>query len=137
MDQAVLERTYSFDAVHHYRNPGWSEEENRAAFGELAAPHPHRYRVTIRVTGPMDPFTGFCVDLSALDAAVETLLAPLRSGDLNASIPAFASGDLLPSCENLARWLFRALGEQVPGPARLTTVRVAESGDLWAEYPGA
>lgn len=135
MNHALLERSFSFDAVHHYRHPDWSDEENRAAFGELAAPHPHRYRVTVRVAGPMDPFTGFCVDLGALEGAVEALLGPLRGGDLNTVVPAFASGTLLPSCENLARWLFRSLEAGLPEGVRLVSVRVAESDELAAEYP--
>lgn len=135
MEQAALERTFDFQAVHHYRDPRRSDEENRAAFGELAAPHPHPYRVTVRVAGPMDPFTGFCVNLEALEAAVENLLDPLRDGDLNAAIPEFRRGELLPSCENLARWLFRRLEGAVPGPTTIRAVRVAESREIAAEYP--
>lgn len=135
MDQAALERTFDFRAVHHYRDPRRTDEQNRAAFGELAAPHPHDYRVTVRVSGPMDPFTGFCVNLGALEAAVEDLLQPLRDGDVNAAVPEFQRGELLPSCENLARWLFRRLEAAVPQPARIRTVRVAESRELAAEYP--
>lgn len=137
MAHAVLERTVTFHATHHYWHPQWSEERNRAVFGELAAPHGHLYRATVRVAGPLEPVTGFAVDLPALDAALEEILGPLRNADLNQAVPDFASGERLPSCENLARWIFGGLGAVLTPPARLLSVRVAESEDLAAEYPSS
>lgn len=135
MAHAVLERTVTFQATHHYRHPAWSEERNRAVFGDLTAPHGHHYRVTVRVAGPLEPVTGFAVDLPALDAALAEILGPLRDANLNLAVPDFAAGERLPSCENLARWIFGGLAAALTPPARLASVRVAESDDLAAEYP--
>lgn len=135
MEEAVMERTHTFRAVHHYARRDWSPERNREAFGALVDPHPHDYRVTVRVAGPMDPVTGFCVELGALDEAVLGALEPLREADLNRAVQDFREGGLLPSCENLARWIYRSVRESLPSPVRVLAVRVAESPELAAVYP--
>lgn len=131
--RAELQRSVTFRAVHRYRRPGRSAAEDRAVFGALADPHPHDYRLTVGVAGPMEPVTGFVTDLPALDRCLEQVVGPLRDGDLNALV--FPGGEELPSCENLARWFFRVLGERVPPPAALRWVRLAESDDLAARFP--
>jgi 6-pyruvoyltetrahydropterin/6-carboxytetrahydropterin synthase len=138
MDEATLERSANFSARHHYWHPEWTEERNRAVFGALAEPHEHEYRVTVWVRGPMDPVTGFCVDLPALESALAVILGPLRGADLNVAIESFRDGRRLPSCENLARWVHAELSRRL-GPessARVVRVRVAEDADLAAEYHG-
>ncbi len=132
-DRAELERSVTFRASHRYRRPERSETEDRAAFGDLVDPHPHHYRLTVRVAGPMEPRTGFVVDLPGLDRALEAVVGPLRDGDLNARV--FPDGDWLPSCENLARWFHRELLDRIPPPATLLWVRLAESDDLAARFP--
>ena len=136
MDEATLERSVTFSARHHYWHAGWTEERNRAVFGELTEPHDHDYRVTVRVRGTMDPVTGFCADLPALESAMAVVLGPLRDADLNTAVAAFRSGDLLPSCENLARWIHGEVSRRLEsdGGARVVAVRVAESPELAAEY---
>ena len=131
---AVLERSVSFRALHRYRRHDRHESRDRAEFGELVDPHPHDYRLTLYVVGPMDPVTGFAIALPALDRALEEVVAPLRGGDLNALV--FPEGERLPSCENLARWFFATLRDRIPPPARLRQVRLAESDDLAAWFPG-
>ena len=132
-DRAELERSVTFRASHRYRRPERPEAEDRAAFGDLVDAHPHDYRLTVRVAGPMAPRTGFVTDLPALDRALETVVAPLRNADLNARV--FPDGEDLPSCENLARWFHRELEDRIPPPATLLWVRLAESDDLAARFP--
>jgi 6-pyruvoyltetrahydropterin/6-carboxytetrahydropterin synthase len=132
-DRAELERSVTFRASHRYRRPERSEAEDRATFGDLVDSHPHDYRLTVRVAGPMDPRTGFVTDLPALDRALEAVVGPLRDGDLNALV--FPEGEHLPSCEALARWFHRELKDRIPPPGILVQVRLAESEDLAALFP--
>lgn len=132
--RAVLKRSARFTATHFYRHPQWTEAENREAFGALSEPHHHDYVATVWVEGEMDPVTGFVTDLPALDEVLEELFGPLHGGDINASVPEFADGARLPSCENLARWAYGALSRAL-APARVVRVRIAESDDLAAEFP--
>jgi 6-pyruvoyltetrahydropterin/6-carboxytetrahydropterin synthase len=132
---ASLTRSVRFRAAHHYWQPAWSDAENRRVFGTNVEPHEHEYRVDVTVRGDVDPATGFLVDLAALDLAIEEVVGPLRGRSLVDAIPEAADGRLLPSTESLARWFFHQLEGRLPGPARLQTVRVAESDTLAAEFP--
>ena len=133
MAEAALERAVGFRAYHHYRRSDWSEERNREAFGAVADPHAHDYVVTITVRGTIDPH-GFVVDLRALDALLDERIRSLEGSDLNARV--FPDGGIQPSTEALARWAWEQLAHRIPAPARLVSVRVAESATLAAEYRG-
>lgn len=133
--KSLLIRTVRFRAWHHYRRPAWSEEENRRVFGAQADPHAHDWRVEVRVTGPVDPETGWCVDLSALDASLADVTAGWDGGDLNALVPEVAEGAMTPSTENLARWLYVRLAPHLDEPATLVEVRVFESDGLGSAWP--
>lgn len=135
MDEARLIRRTSFRASHHYEVSGRPKEESRAAFGEQAEPHTHEWTVEVRVRGPIAAETGFVTDLGALDAALAALVGAWSDGDLNALVPEVASGELNPSTESLARWLFERLAPHIAPPARLERVAVFESDELGAEYP--
>jgi 6-pyruvoyl-tetrahydropterin synthase len=131
--EAALERTVGFRAHHHYRRSDWSDARNREAFGAVADPHAHDYVVVVTVRGPIDAH-GFVVDLVALDALLHARIGVLDGSDLNTRV--FGGGQLQPTNEALARWIWGELAERVPRPARLARVRVAESGTLAAEYEG-
>jgi len=134
-EDARVIRIVRFRASHHYRNAAWSDEENLLVFGLQTRPHEHDWTIEAHVVGPIDPDTGWAVDLTALDDALASVTHRWDGGDLNQLVPEDPGGSTLPSTEILARWLFRALAPRVPAPARLERVRVAESPELAAEYP--
>lgn len=129
-----LTRTVSFSAGHHYLRPEWSDVENERVFGASRFRHGHNYTVAVTVSGPIDPETGFVVDLAALDRALAALAGKLDQRDLTETVPEFAPGAGVPTTESLARWFWRALASEFSAPARLTRVRVFESDSLWADY---
>jgi len=133
--RARLERTIRLRALHHYRLPDHSEEENRSLFGDLVDPHPHDWTVTFVLEGEMAPVTGFSVDLPAVDAVLAATVEGWDGGDLNRVIPEVERGEILPSCEGIARWLHGRVSDAIPGSARLVRVRVAESDELAASWP--
>lgn len=135
MAEAALERTVRFRATHRYGRADWSAERNHREFGALVEPHPHEYRVSVTVRGPVDEH-GFVTDLGALDRALTRLVGPLEGAELGRAIPELGRGRLQPTTEALARWMWEALAPAVAAPARLARVRVAESADLAAEYEG-
>ena len=131
-----LLRTLRFRAEHHYGHADWTAERNREAFGGQVRSHAHDWNVTVTVVGPPDEATGFVVDLRTLDRALRDVVGPLDGADLNEVIPEVRCGDMQPSTENLARWLFERLEPRIVGGARLERVRVAEGPDLAGEFPG-
>lgn len=135
MPEASLIRTVRFSAGHWYWRPDWSEERNRRTFGASSNPHDHDYVVEVEVRGEVDPETGFCVDLPALDELLATeVVERLDQQELNAALPAFGEGERIPTTEELARWLYERLEDRIPGTARLVRVRLHESDSLAAEF---
>lgn len=134
-----LTRTIRFSAAHRYFRPDWSEERNRAVFGPCANPHGHGhdYRLEVTVEGPVDPETGFLVDLGWLDGALRVaVLEPLDHRHLNHAVPEFAEGGQIPTTENLVRWIWRGLEPQLAGPTRLVRLRLHEGDALSVTYRG-
>lgn len=132
-----LQRVYRFSASHLYRRPEWSEAENRRRFGKCARlpGHGHNYRLTVTVSGEVDPATGFVVDLGELDRRVrDQVLEILDHSHLNESVPEFAAGKSIPSSENLVIWVKARLQDGLPEGCRLVGIRVAEDDDLAAEW---
>ena len=58
-------RKAHFNAAHRLHNPNWSEEKNREVFGLCNNPnyHGHNYELEVKVTGEVDPETGYLIDL--------------------------------------------------------------------------
>lgn len=137
MPEASLIRTVRFSAGHRYWRPEWSEERNHRTFGASANPHGHNYVLDVTVRGAIDPATGFCVDLAALDELLATeVVEALDQQDLTAVLPEFEAGKRIPTTEELARWLYHRLEDRIPGSARLVQVRLHEDDTLAAEYGG-
>lgn len=137
MIQVSLVRSTRFSAGHRYWRPEWSAEENRETFGASANPHGHNYRLEVTVRGSVDPRTGFCVDLAALDDALDSVVRRLDQQEIGEALPEFAPGGRIPTTEELVRWLYHDLEGRIPGTARLERVRLEESEALAAEYaPG-
>jgi len=51
-------------------------------------------------------------------------------------VPEFADGKLIPTCENLARFIFERLAGSLTGPATLASVIVREDETISAEFTG-
>lgn len=135
MAEARLIRTLTFRAWHRYGAPDAPREENAARFGAQASPHPHEWRVVFHVAGPIDPETGWCVDLAAVDGAFDRATEGWRGGDLNRVVGPVREGTVQPSCEELARHLHGSVAAGLPPGVRLLHVEVHESDRLGAAYP--
>lgn len=127
----------TFAAAHRYRRDDWSEEKNRAVFGASANPnfHGHNYACDVTVAGDVDPYTGMIVDLGRLDVALATEVRErFDQRNINLEVAAFADGKLIPTGENLARYIFERMQHALGGATRVTRVVVREDDTLWAEY---
>jgi 6-pyruvoyltetrahydropterin/6-carboxytetrahydropterin synthase len=135
-----LTRRVVFAAAHRYRIAEWSDEKNTATFGLCARPnyHGHTYTCDVTVTGDVDPVTGFVADLAVLDRALEREVRDrLDHANINLDLPEFADGKLMPTGENLARFIAERVQGALGGAARVTRVIVAEDSTLSATYePG-
>jgi len=133
----LLERSYAFSASHRYYRPEWTQERNQVVFGRCAnfPAHGHNYRLTVRVSGPLDPETGFAVDLAALDGLVRTaILERLDHAHVNEALAEFTPGGAIPTTENLTLWIAGQLAAALPGSSVLEEVRLAEDDRLAAVW---
>lgn len=138
--RATLTRRVTFSAAHRYRRPEWDDARNAEVFGACAHPnwHGHTYSADVTVGGEIDPLTGYCADLGALDAALRTeVFARLDHRNLVLDVPEFAEGKEIPTSENLAWWIARRVQIALGDSTRVLRVRVSEAPGLWAEVePG-
>ncbi|MGA2806911.1 MAG: 6-carboxytetrahydropterin synthase [Terracidiphilus sp.] len=139
-----LTRRATFSASHYYWNPAWSEERNTQVFGRCANRngHGHNYALEVTVVGDPDPVTGFVVDLKWLKDLIEReVLAAFDHRHLNLEVPEFIASETaatIPTTENIAIAAWNRLEPSVTaaGGARLSSVRVYETPEIFAEYQG-
>jgi len=137
MPSASLTRRISFSAAHRYSRPDWSDEKNNTVFGACAWPnfHGHSYVCDVTVSGPIDVTTGFVVDLGVLDRILkEHVTDRFDHRNINLDVPEFADGKLVPTGENLARYIFERVARELPRPAMVERVTVGEDDKLSATY---
>ncbi|MES2179696.1 MAG: 6-carboxytetrahydropterin synthase [Gemmatimonadota bacterium] len=134
---SFLTRRVSFSAAHRYRIAAWSDAQNEATFGLCARPnyHGHSYVCDVTVTGEIDPVTGFIIDLSLLDAALETEVRHrFDHRNINVDVPEFGEGAMVPTGENLARFICERVQLAIGSASRVVRVVVAEDATLSAAY---
>lgn len=132
-----LTRRVSFAAAHRYRRPDWSDERNAETFGPCARPnfHGHSYTCDVTVTGEVDRTTGFVVDLGVLDRVLAAEVhARFDHANVNLDVPEFADGGLIPTGEELARFICERVQTALGDAARVVRVVVAEDATLSATY---
>ena len=136
---SFLTRRVTFAAAHRYRRPDWSDERNAEVFGVCSREsfHGHSYTCDVVVTGDIDPVTGMIVDLGVLD---HVLAAEVRERfdhrNINLDVPEFADGRLVPTGEELARFIFARVQMGLGGRATVVSVTVAEDATLSSTYRG-
>ncbi|MHB1311760.1 MAG: 6-pyruvoyl trahydropterin synthase family protein [Gemmatimonadaceae bacterium] len=137
MARAALTRRVVFAAAHRYRRPEWSDERNTEVFGACSREpwHGHTYTCDVTVTGPVDPVTGFVVDLRLLDEILgREVMARFDHRTINTEIAEFAEGQLVPTCENVATYIAARVQQALGDRAQVSRVWLSESPTLWAEW---
>jgi 6-pyruvoyltetrahydropterin/6-carboxytetrahydropterin synthase len=135
MSTAQLIRRVRFAAAHRYRKPEWSEEKNAEVFGLCARPnyHGHNYACVVTVEGPIDPVTGMVIELERLDRVLEMeVVARFDHRNINLEVPEFAEGGLIPTGENLARFILGRIQDALGRGVRVRSVRIDEDENLAA-----
>lgn len=137
---SFLTRRVTFAAAHRYRIAEWSDDQNERVFGLCAREsfHGHSYVCDVTVGGEIDDTTGMLIDLGVLDRilAIE-VRERFDHRNINLDVPEFADGQLVPTGENLARFIFQRVQQQLAAAkssARVTSVTVAEDSTLSATY---
>jgi 6-pyruvoyltetrahydropterin/6-carboxytetrahydropterin synthase len=137
MGKAYLTRRVTFSAAHRYRRPDWSDEKNQTVFGACSREnyHGHSYTCDVTVAGEIDPATGMLIDLALLDRVLATEVRDrFDHRNINLDVPEFADGKLIPTGEELSRFIFERVQFALSNRARVQEVIVAEDSTLRAIF---
>ncbi len=115
-----ISQAFSFEAAHRLPNVPDTHRCHRM--------HGHSYRIELALSGPVDPHRGFVVDFFDIEEAFGPLLKELDHHCLNE-----VRGLENPTAENIAIWIW---DRTKPTLSQLSSVRVYETIDCWAEYDG-
>ncbi|MBA2683425.1 MAG: 6-carboxytetrahydropterin synthase [Gemmatimonadaceae bacterium] len=131
----ALTRRVSFTASHRYWRSDWSGLRNEQRFGAASATHSHDYSCDVTVSGPLDEETGMVVDLGHLDKVLDREVRVRFHGmDITTQVPEFADGKLIPTSENLARFIYLKVSGALTGSALVTSVVVREDATIASEF---
>jgi 6-pyruvoyltetrahydropterin/6-carboxytetrahydropterin synthase len=130
-------REAHFNAAHRLYRPDWSDERNQTVFGLCNNPnwHGHNYKLIVRVTGPIDPETGYVMDLKVLKDLIAAEVADrFDHKNLNLDVPDFAG--INPTAENIVVVAYNRL-RAVLDPDFDLHIRLYETERNFVEYPAA
>ena len=112
--KAAIFRKEHFNAAHRLHNMNWSDEKNRAIFGKCNNQngHGHNYEILVKLTGEIDPDTGYVYDTKQLSELVKKhVLDKFDHKNLNLDTIEFKN--LNPTTENIARVIWNILREKI------------------------
>ncbi|MCP4520312.1 MAG: 6-carboxytetrahydropterin synthase [Cytophagales bacterium] len=128
-------RKEHFNAAHRLYRPDWSDEKNDQVFGLCNNPnfHGHNYELIVRVTGEVDPETGFVIDLKYLGNIIKEKVAnKFDHKNLNLDTEEFKN--LNPTAENIAVVIWDILRAELDTKYDLKVV-LYETERNFVEYP--
>ena len=126
-----------FCAAHRLHRPDWSRERNQEVFRSCANPnwHGHNYELDVTVEGPVDPDTGYVMDLKRLrDMVQEGVVAEVDHANLNMDVD-WLDG-VIPTTENVVVAMWHRLRERMPPEVELVKLVLWETPRNRAEYSG-
>ena len=128
-------RKVTFNASHRLYRKDWSDEKNKEVFGLCSNPnyHGHNYRLDVKVTGEINPETGYVIDLGLLDNLVKKEIHD-RFDHSNLNLDTVEFKDLNPTGENIVVVIYNLLRPKLDAAYDLQ-VRLWETERNYFEYP--
>lgn len=128
-------RKAHFNAAHRLHNPDWDEATNQKVFGKCNNPnyHGHNYDLEVKVTGEVDPRTGYVMDMKVLkDMIQDHIIDKFDHKNLNLDTAEFQH--LNPTAENMVVVIYDILRPLLETKFDLT-IRLYETERNFVEYP--
>jgi 6-pyruvoyltetrahydropterin/6-carboxytetrahydropterin synthase len=127
-------RKEHFNAAHRLHNPSWDNETNKEVFGHCNNPnfHGHNYDLIVKVTGEIDPDTGYLFDMKVLSNLIKLkVLEKFDHKNLNLDVDDFK--DINPTAENIAITIHNILRPYIPETVDLA-IRLYETERNYVEF---
>ena len=129
-------RKAHFNAAHRLYNPKWQNSKNEKMFGLCNNPnyHGHNFDLIVKVTGEVDPETGYVIDMNILKEIIrENITSKYDHKNLNLDVDEFKS--LNPTAENIAIAIWNDLRKKIDSKLGLSIV-LYETERNFVEYSG-
>ncbi|MFT4566922.1 MAG: 6-pyruvoyltetrahydropterin/6-carboxytetrahydropterin synthase [Saprospiraceae bacterium] len=128
-------RKAHFNAAHRLHNPAWSDSKNKEIFGlcNNANYHGHNYEMEIKVTGEVDPETGYLIDLKYLKDVIKEEIED-RFDHMNLNLDVAEFKELMPSTENICFVIWKLLTTKLDSNLDVV-VKLWETPRNAAQYP--
>ena len=128
-------RKEHFNAAHQLLNSSWSVDKNRDVFGKCYNPnfHGHNYEVIVRVTGEINPETGYVMDMKVLsDLIQDNIIERFDHKNLNLDTKEFKY--LNPTAENIVVVIYDILRAKIDSELDLK-ITLYETERNYVEFP--
>ncbi len=135
MPRVSVFRKIVFNAAHRLYRKDWSDEKNKHVFDLCANPsyHGHNYRLDVKVTGEINPETGYVIDMNELKKILqEEVMDRFDHRNLNLDCAEFAG--LNPTGENISVVIYNLLRSRL-NPSYDLQIRLWETERNYFEYP--
>ena len=134
MTKPIITKRYHFCASHKYGQSSWTDEKNLEVFGKDFNNHGHNYILEVSVTGPINPDTGWLVDLGKLNKVVKAkIVNVLDHSQIEQDIEWFKNQQ--PSSENLLVWAWTEIINEIK-EGTLHRLRLVETHSIFTDYYG-
>ena len=130
-------RKAHFNAAHRLYVPAWSDEKNTEVFGLCSNPHyhGHNYEMEVKVTGEVDPITGYLIDLKVLKDIIKAQIEDrFDHKNLNLEVEEFKN--INPTAENICYVIWTILRKHLDEKYDVG-VRLYETPRNYVEYPAS
>jgi 6-pyruvoyltetrahydropterin/6-carboxytetrahydropterin synthase len=137
MARVRVTRRLHFSAAHRLGREDWDPDRNAAVFGLCSNPnwHGHNYELDVTVAGPIDPDTGFVIDLKRLRELVEAaVIVDVDHANLNLDVGWFRGVN--PTTENLVVAIWHRIAAVLPDSVALERLQLWETPRNHVEYTG-
>lgn len=133
--QVAVFRKEHFNAAHRLFNQNWTEEKNDLVFGKCNNPnyHGHNYDLVVKLTGEIDPDTGYVMDMKILSKLIrQHIISRFDHKNLNEDTEEFKN--LNPTAENIVVVIYNILRPLIDNKLDLK-ITLYETERNYAEYP--
>ncbi|MEM6687228.1 MAG: 6-carboxytetrahydropterin synthase [Bacteroidota bacterium] len=132
----TVSRRAHFNAAHRLYRPDWDAAKNNEIFGKCNNPHyhGHNYEMIVSVTGPIDPETGYVMDVKILKDLIKSEVEDaFDHKNLNIDVPEFKN--LNPTAENIVVVIWNKLRRHISTSMALE-VELYETPRNFVKYSG-
>ncbi|HBH23407.1 MAG TPA: 6-pyruvoyl tetrahydrobiopterin synthase [Cytophagales bacterium] len=128
-------RKEHFNAAHRLYNPNWSDEKNEQVFGKCNNPnyHGHNYDLIVKVTGEVDPETGYVMDMKELKDVIKAEVID-RFDHKNLNLDTEEFKNLNPTAEHISHVIWNLLRKKIDENFALKVI-LYETERNYVEYP--